>query len=177
MDKGNIILVGFMGCGKTTIGRLLAERLGWVFIDTDTRIEEEQGCTIKEIFAVKGEDEFRKIEREAIASMSLRNHQIIATGGGVVKDPVNVQNLKKSGTVIYLRLTPESVYERVKEDHSRPLLQPYTGEQKLERIRTLMEERRPLYENAGDRIIDCDGLSPLQIFNIILKKDGCFLKK
>lgn len=169
MSDMNIILIGFMGCGKTTVGMALAARLGWAFIDTDRQIEEEQGRTISSIFEEYGESEFRSLEKQCVASLSRKTRQVIATGGGVVKDPENVRQLKRGGHIVYLELSPESLYDRVKEDDTRPLLKPYTGEAKLDRIRELLAERRSMYETASSYQVPCDGLNPEQTVDRILQ--------
>ncbi|MCD8039300.1 MAG: shikimate kinase [Lachnospiraceae bacterium] len=154
----NIILTGYMGCGKTTVGQRLAERIGYVFADTDGLIEKEQGRSISDIFAQDGEQTFRAMET-ALLNKALcdgKDGLVIATGGGLPVRAENRELIKRLGTVVYLRVKPETVYERVKGDTSRPLLQ---CENPLERIKGMLLQRSPAYETA-DFIIDADSLSP-----------------
>lgn len=152
----NIILIGFMGCGKSTTGIRLSYRLKRTLEDTDKRIEREQGMSISDIFALQGEESFRKMETRLLERMEKEpGARIIATGGGL---PVREENrilLGRLGRVVYLRARPETIYERVKNDAARPLLQ---GEDPLGRIRKLMAERAAAYEDAADLILDVDGM-------------------
>ncbi len=151
---GNIILIGFMGCGKSTIGVKLSYRLRRPVLDTDKLIEKEEGRTISEIFETDGEEYFRNMETECIKKLILTVHnQIISVGGGLPMREVNHVLLKELGMVVYLRARAETIYERVKHDKSRPLLQ---CDDPKEKIRTLMEQRAAAYECASDVIVDVD---------------------
>lgn len=150
--KDNLILIGFMGCGKSSVGIRLSYRLKRTVIDTDQWIEEREKKTISAIFAETGEESFRRMETECLENLlQSANRQIISVGGGLVMREENRRLLKQLGTVIYLRVTPEAVYERVKEDKSRPLLQV---EDPLKEIRKLLAYRDPVYEACADLIID-----------------------
>lgn len=150
----NIILIGFMGCGKSTVGIKLSYRLRRAMEDTDKLIEKEEGRTISEIFATDGEDYFRNLETECIKKLiKTANQKIISVGGGLPIREENHTLLKRLGTVVYLRARAETIYERVKHDRSRPLLQ---GEDPKGKIQTLMAQRTPIYEKASDVIIDVD---------------------
>ncbi|MBC8544021.1 type II 3-dehydroquinate dehydratase [Clostridiales bacterium NSJ-32] len=165
----NIVLVGFMGCGKSTVGRRLAAMLGWEFVDTDTRIEEEQKMQVSEIFLRKGERAFRKMERDLIHRLSERTHQVIATGGGIIKDPANCQRLKEGGAVVvHMYTAPEELYRRMRCDTTRPLLAPYEGEARYEAIQKLLQERLPLYRSAADIEVSVFKQSPEDIAEEIL---------
>lgn len=158
----NIILIGFMGCGKSTVGIKLSYRLRHSMEDTDKLIEKKEGRTISEIFQTDGEAYFRNLETECLEKLvETTNHKIISTGGGLPLREENRVLLKKLGTVVYLRATAKTIYERVKHDKTRPLLQ---GENPQEKIQTLMAQRAALYEQAADVIIDVDGKD----FDIIL---------
>lgn len=150
----NIILIGFMGCGKSTVGIKLSYHLRRALEDTDKLIEKEEGRTISEIFKTDGETYFRSLETECLKKLiQTTDGKIISVGGGL---PIREENhvlLKELGTVIYLRATPETIYERVKHDTTRPLLQ---GDNPQEKIRTLLQERTPIYEQAADFVIDVD---------------------
>ncbi len=150
----NIILIGFMGSGKSTVGIRLSYRLRRAMEDTDKLIEKEEGRTISEIFAADGENYFRELETACLKKLlRTMKHRIISTGGGLPIREENHALLKKLGTVVYLRAEAETIYERVKHDTSRPLLQ---GENPKEKIRKLLKERVSVYEMAADIVIDVD---------------------
>jgi len=152
--KKNIILIGFMGSGKTTVGLNLSYKMRMPVEDTDKMIEQREGKKISEIFAEEGEPYFRKLETALLEEIKARNYnRIISVGGGTPVNPVNRKLLKECGTVIYFRVKPETVYQRVKHDTARPLLQ---SEDPLARIKELMEARKEAYEECADIIIDVD---------------------
>ena len=161
----NVILIGYMGCGKSTVGRRLSYRLKMPYVDTDKLIETKQGITISEIFAREGEDAFRNMETECVKSL-FENKQdyVIAVGGGLPIREENRALLKKLGKVIYLRAKPDTIYERLKEDTTRPLLQ---GENPHAKICAMIGQRGPIYEVAADCIIDVDEKSFEEIINEI----------
>ncbi|MBP8968112.1 MAG: shikimate kinase [Lachnospiraceae bacterium] len=148
----HLVLIGFMGSGKTSIGRSLSYKLKRAFYDTDKMIEDKEGITISEIFAVKGEKYFRELETSVLREIREdKIPRIYSLGGGT---PVSLQNqplIKTIGTVVYLRLRPEEVWERLKGDTTRPLLQ---CDDPLARIQSLMKLRAPAYERCADIIID-----------------------
>ena len=144
MSPTNIILTGFMGTGKSTLGRLLAKRVGYEFIDTDALIEEQIGQTITELFQTQGEAAFRKLESELVEEMAQREGLVIATGGGLVLDPKNVARLSKTGKIICLTASPEEILARVtKVPNSRPLLQETDP---LAKIIELLQQRNAVYQ-------------------------------
>src|SRR3970282_2738904 len=140
-----IILTGFMGTGKTVVGARLAERLGLPFIDLDRLIEEGAGLKVAEVFASEGEAGFRRRERELIATLAHRLDCVVATGGGAVLDPENVQHLKMGGVVVCLRAETGVILQRIGTDDRRPLLE---GQGRLARIRELLEMRAAAYTRA-----------------------------
>lgn len=150
----NICLVGMMGAGKTTVGRQLAKRLGWRFVDSDHEIESRTGVSIPTIFEIEGEAGFRRREVEAIDALTRESSLVIATGGGAVLDPVNRQHLKAAGMAIYLRVLPLALYERTRHDRNRPLLQVADPLAKLEEIYV---QRDPLYCEVADLVIESGG--------------------
>ncbi len=150
----NIVLCGFMGCGKSTVGRRLAENTGFALVDTDSYIEQQAGMTVRDIFAAEGETVFRSREHEACVTLGKQNNLIIATGGGAVLREDNVTALRQNGTIVWLRVTPETVIDRLKDDATRPLLQ---REDKEQAVKELMTARTPLYSRAADVQIDADG--------------------
>ena len=152
----NIILIGFMGCGKTTVGKKLASMSGRKFLDMDDEIVRRAGMKITEIFEKYGEDRFRQMETELREQLSETEGLVIATGGGVIKNERNMQLLRKSGKTLYIKASAEHIYRNIKNDRTRPLLNCYD---KMGRIRELLEERRPLYESESDVITDISGLS------------------
>ncbi|MGI6269126.1 MAG: shikimate kinase [Candidatus Howiella sp.] len=149
----NIVLCGFMGCGKTTVGRMTARRLGIDFVDMDVYIEQQAGMTVSEIFASKGESAFRRMETEAARQLSERNNLMIATGGGTVLNPENVALLKRNGVIVLLQVSPETVLWRLRNNNTRPLLQ---RPDKEAAVRTLMAERTPVYKNAAGIILSAN---------------------
>ena len=155
--KDNIILTGFMGCGKTSVGIRLSYVLRRTLIDTDKWIEKKQGKTVSEIFAKDGEEAFRRMESECIRELiRTADGQIISTGGGLPVRKENRKLLKELGTVYYLKATPECVYERLKGDTTRPLLQ---GENPREKIRELLEAREAFYQEGADVVIEVSAKS------------------
>lgn len=164
--KDNIVLIGFMGSGKTTVGIRLSYRMRRIFEDTDKLIEKKQKREIKEIFAAEGEAFFRDLETQMLLSLeeSVKN-RIISVGGGTPIREKNREILKRLGTVIYLRIQPDTVYERLKNDTTRPLLQ---GDDPQEKIRILMESRKEAYESSADYILDVDELSIEEILKQIM---------
>lgn len=151
----HIILIGFMGSGKSTIGFRLSYKLKKCLIDTDKLIEECEKMCISEIFAKKGESYFRQKETECLNSLFRElGSRVISLGGGTPVREENRDIIKKLGKVIYLKASSETIYQRVKRDTSRPLLQ---CENPMEKIITLLEERNPIYESVADIIIHVDG--------------------
>jgi shikimate kinase len=148
---GNVYLVGMMGAGKTTVGRTLARRLKLRFVDSDHEIEARCGVKIPVIFEIEGEAGFRVREAQALAELVRLDGIVLATGGGVVLLEENRRLLAARGTVIYLRATPEHLYERVRQDRNRPLL---AGGDPLARLRELYRERDPLYRGIADFVVD-----------------------
>ena len=165
MSKENIILIGFMGSGKSTIGKKLARALEYRFLDTDELIEERAGKTITQIFAEDGEATFRRTETELLEELiQNETHCIIATGGGMPLRPENAACLKKLGMVVLLNATPETILERLKEDTQRPLLQ---GDNKAEKVNALYNERFPKYTAAADYVVNTDDKTFYSIINEI----------
>ena len=164
MQKKNLGLIGFMGCGKNTIGKNLSKLTGYNFIDMDYEIEKRAGMKINSIFDKYGEQEFRKMESELCSELSLSDSCIIATGGGVVKSDSNIEMLKRNGIVLYIKASPEQIYRNIKKDKSRPLL---NVENKMQRIIELMEERKPLYDKRGDITVEITELNSQEAAKLI----------
>ena len=151
MEKPNVILTGFMGTGKTTVGKLLAQQLKYDFIDTDAFIQERAGKTIPQIFEDSGEAVFRKMEADVATELSRRNGVVISTGGRLMLDPDNAATLSSSGRVFCLVATPEEIYERVSRDDvaTRPLL---AGPDAMGRIVELLQQRREDYNQFPEMV-------------------------
>ncbi len=147
----NVFLVGLMGAGKTTIGRILARKLGMRFIDSDHEIEARTGASIPWIFEIEGEDSFRRREAEVIADLTAQDGIVLATGGGAVLSAQNRQYLQQRGAVVYLRASVGSILQRTAHDKNRPLLQTADPRKKLE---DLTAQREPLYREIADLVID-----------------------
>lgn len=162
----NIVLTGFMGTGKTEVGKILAQRLGLTFFDADSIIEQEQNMTITEIFRQFGEPYFRDIEADVIKRLSEKDRVVIATGGGAVLREENMKNLRKKGIIVCLMASPETILRRTINDSSRPLLQV---EDPLRKIKELIEFRRPYYENS-DIMVDTEGKNPAQVVEEIMER-------
>lgn len=166
--KESILLIGFMGSGKSTLGKLLSSRLFLPFMDTDAQIETEQKKSITDIFAQDGEEAFRRMETQVLRSLGdSRMRRVISTGGGLPMREENRALLKRAGRVVFLRIRPDTVYERLREDNTRPLLQKEDPEAE---IRRLLAVRNPLYEEAADLIVDVDGKAPEELAEELLVK-------
>ena len=152
IKSGNIVLSGFMGSGKTTVGRRLAAALDMQFVDMDLYIEKKTGMTVKEIFAEYGELRFRALETETVKELAQSNHFVIATGGGTLMQPQNVEGFHQGGgTIYYLDVPLAALQERLKNDKRRPLLQTPDRRAVIER---LLNERRPKYLASADVVVD-----------------------
>ena len=162
----NIILCGMMGCGKTTVGKLLASDRTW--LDTDTLIEEKYG-KIPDIFAKHGEAHFRALERALVRELCERDGLVLSTGGGLVLDSENVKLLKTKGLIVFLQAEKQTLFARLQADTSRPLLQAGSLSQRLDE---LLIARTPLYLQAADVVVNVDKKSPQEIVEEIIKKES-----
>lgn len=165
---GNVVLCGFMGCGKSTTGALLAKNLGRTFVDMDRYIEQQEGCTVQQIFAQKGEAYFRACERRACEALSRRTGLVIAAGGGTLIDPQNAALLRETGVVVLLDTPYALLEERLARDHTRPLLERPDREEAMHR---LYEMRMPLYRQAADLTI-CAGNGDAPALELAQKLEG-----
>ncbi|MEK7699303.1 MAG: shikimate kinase [Planctomycetota bacterium] len=156
----NIILIGFRGTGKTTIGKILARQLGKGFIDADEYLEKKEGMSIKDIFEKGGEKLFRDIESKVIAELSLLDNKVIATGGGAVLRDENVKMLKKRGIIILLDADANTLHKRIRRDtltlQRRPNLTTRGG---YEEVQYLLEQRRPIYDKVADFVVNTAHIS------------------
>jgi len=163
----NIVLIGFMGTGKSAVGKLLARRLGWTFIDTDRRVEARERATIAQIFARRGEHYFRESEARVIAELAGRRDTVVATGGGAVLRPENMMHLRRHGWVVSLTATADVLQQRLSNGKNRPLL----GGHVQGNVARLLDQRRPLYRDA-DLLIDVSQGSPAKIVEAIVSFMG-----
>jgi len=167
----NLVLVGMRGSGKTTVGRLVAGRLGWSFLDTDVLIQERRGETIREIFAQGGEGLFRKLEAETVRECASRHQTVIACGGGVVLDPRNVQALRAKGLVVHLTADPEELWRRVSGDaastQTRPTLLP-GAKSGLDELRELARARATAYAQARHAEVPVGGRTPAEVAEAVM---------
>ena len=162
----NIVLVGLMGAGKTTVGRLLAERLARPFVDTDALVEAEAGRPVSEIFATEGERGFRQREAAAVRRVAALRGQVLAVGGGAVLDPANVTHLRGTGDLVLLDAPAGTLAERVGDAAGRPLL---TGAEPVaDRLAELRSERDAAYRAAAEHAVDTAGRTPEQITEDVL---------
>lgn len=147
----SLSLIGLPGGGKSTVGRQLARRLGWIFVDSDTVLEERLGCSIRAFFEREGEAAFRDHEQAVIAELAAGERRVLATGGGAVLREANRRALHERTTVVYLRSTPEDLYRRLRHDTQRPLLQVSDP---LAKLRELYAQRDPLYRETAHFTVD-----------------------
>jgi len=154
--KNIIFLTGFMGSGKSTVGPILANTLGWNFFDLDRVIEEKTGKKIREIFEQDGEEYFRKLETKTLKEVSANNNVIISLGGGTIASDENIKILKNTGTLVYLKMSEEAAYERLKHKRDRPSLkntsEDFSKERLMSTINELMKTRVKYYEQADFKI-------------------------
>ena len=174
----NIVLIGFRGMGKSTVGRLLSKRLERDFIDSDKQIESSTEKTIKSIFEEDGEEGFRKIEADTIAELSKADNKVISAGGGAVLKEDNVRNLKDNGFLVLLEATPEIIHNRIEQDEKTTQQRPsLTDKKPLDEIKHLIEQREHAYRNAADYTINTSYVSCEDIVNEIITIANKTIKK
>ena len=152
--KENIFLIGFMGAGKSTVARAMKKHYGMRLIEMDEQIEYQEKMSVPKIFEVHGEPYFRQLETDLLEGLSSQENTVVSCGGGVPMRACNVEAMRKSGKVIYLRTSPQQIYERVKTSHNRPLLE---GNMNVEYISKLLSQRLPKYLEAADAVVSTDG--------------------
>jgi shikimate kinase len=164
-EKSNVVITGFMGVGKTTVGRLLAERLARPFLDMDAIIEEREGRPISEIFAAEGEPYFRRLEAELCHELAARRGLVVATGGGALVNADNLAVMSNTGLVVCLDCAPEILLQRIPQDGERPLL---AAPDRRQRLLALLAARRQAYERIGQHV-DTTALAPAQVVEAIVE--------
>lgn len=170
----NIILIGFMGCGKSTFGKWLANKQNMMFVDTDKYIEQQQGISVSEIFETHGEEYFRNLETQLLCDFLGMNGEdkridrtaVIAVGGGLAVREENRKLLSKLGKIVYLDTSIEELVKRLENDTTRPLLK---GGSLIDKISTLMDARRDIYEDVADIIVETDGRSMYELYEGLLQ--------
>lgn len=165
----NLYLVGYRCTGKTSVGRLISDSLGWVFVDMDQQLRTETEMAIKEIVATRGWEDFRKVEGRLLERLSQTVQQVIATGGGVVTTASNINTMRTSGKVVWLRSSPAVIAKRMSADSNtagqRP---PLRGDDSFAEIEEVLKERLPLYEQAMHFSVETDVFSSQEVANRIL---------
>jgi shikimate kinase len=167
MNRSVIFLIGYRGSGKTTVSRLLAEKLGWSWVDADEALEGRAGKSIRQIFADEGEPAFRDLEMNVLQELAGRNRHVIATGGGVVLRPENRAHLKK-GHVVWLTAEAATLWQRLQSDSSTVERRPTLTTGGLAEVEALLRTREPLYQACADFTIDTTNRSPEDVAAIIL---------
>ncbi|MFZ0133472.1 MAG: shikimate kinase [Desulfobacterales bacterium] len=169
----NIFLIGYRCTGKTSAAKILAEKLGWTFVDSDEAIAADIGCSIAEFIAARGWTAFRDKEQQIIARLSKQGRQAIATGGGAVMANENVHCMRTGGKVIWLQAAPETIRRRMRADAGTAANRPsLTGQGSLEEIETVLAEREPYYAAAAHDVVNTDGLSIEEVVKKIIATTG-----
>ena len=163
----NIVLIGFMGTGKSTVSDCLHSMFGMKVVEMDQVIAEREQMSIPGIFAAYGEEYFRGLETRLLVEMQSRKNTVVSCGGGAALRERNVAEMKKNGKVVLLTASPETVYERVKDDGGRPLLE---GRKDVKGISELMEQRRAKYEAAADIVINTDNKTARQVCEELVQR-------
>lgn len=167
----NLFLIGYRCSGKTTVGKSIADTFDWTFVDADAVLVKTSGKNIKDIIDTEGWDSFRRMERSALKQICTQNHQVVATGGGVVLDTTNIEAMKTSGLVIWLVATAATIRKRMLADQNTDNLRPaLTPKGALAEIEDLLTERSPYYEAASDFFVHTDEMPVDDIVKKILKK-------
>lgn len=163
----SVFLIGMMGAGKSTVGRMLANALGFTFVDADRELEARSGVLIATIFSVEGEEGFRKREAALLDELTQRPGIVLATGGGAVLDPATRQRLRERGLVVYLRASADEIHRRTRNDRSRPLLQ---AADPRARIEELLTQRQPLYEETAHLAFQSASANPRRLVRRLLEE-------
>ncbi len=169
MAEPNLVLIGYRATGKTAVGEALARALSRPLVDLDEVLVAEAGCSIAEMVAKHGWEEFRRREKELVHRFGREQGRVLATGGGVVLDPENVQILRENGIIIWLKAPPAVIKERLRQDRTTGEFRPsLTGADTLAEVEQVLAQREPLYRQAAQVVIDTSGLSISQVVEQIL---------
>jgi shikimate kinase len=163
-----IFLIGYRGAGKSTVARLLAERLGWQWVDTDESIEACRGKTIREIFAVDGEQGFRTAESKLLAEICQSKHRVVATGGGLVLAEANRKLMRTAGRVVWLQADPATLWKRLQSDPTTPERRPPLAGGALSEVEQVLLAREPLYRECAHWSVSTAGRSPIEVVDDVL---------
>jgi shikimate kinase len=159
----NLFLIGSRGAGKTTVGKLLAERLQWHFVDADILVQARLGKSIQEIFQESGEAAFRSQEKALLQEICRKSHQVVATGGGVVLCEENRRQMRVAGKVVWLTAEPETLWQRIKADSSSKMQRPNLTVGGKEEIQQMLHARTPLYQSCADHAFPTTDMSPDEV--------------
>src|SRR5579864_7887031 len=170
MTPSLLFLIGYRGSGKTAVARLLAEKLGWQWLDADAVLEARFGRSIRAIFAEETEAGFREKETAVLADLCRLQHHVIATGGGIVKRPENRELMQKTGLVVWLTADAKTLWERIEADSTTSQRRPDLSCGGLAEIEQLLEVRQPLYAACANLTVDTAGREPLEVVEEILQK-------
>jgi shikimate kinase len=162
----NIVLIGMRGSGKTTVGKILARKLGRDLVEMDELITQRTGLTIPEMVGIHGWEKFRDIEEEVTAEVTGRNNMVNAAGGGVVTREQNIARLKENGVLVWLKASLDTLVERVAEDNQRPPL--VEGRSRWLDMEMSLEERKPLYQQAADLVVNTENKTPEEVANLVV---------
>ena len=166
----NIVLIGYRCSGKTSVGKIIAKELGRDFIDTDGLIEENKGCSIETIISRSGWNHFRDIEKKRVEEISRRDNLVIATGGGVIMDEVNVKNLRRNGWIVWLKGNAELLKKRMdREQRSGKIRPSLTGAGPLDEVKEVLNTRTPYYQKARNFMVDTSHLPVREVAASIMK--------
>jgi shikimate kinase len=167
----NVFLIGYRCTGKSSVGRLLSAKLGWPFIDTDSLLVSESGRSIKQIVETEGWETFRKMEHAIVEQVCALQQRIVATGGGVVLDAANVERMKKSGRLFWLRATPQTITKRMLQDTDTETFRPaLTAKDSIAEIEETLLERESYYRRAMDFSVDTDDRQIDEVCNVIIRQ-------
>jgi shikimate kinase len=174
----NLFLIGYRCSGKTTIGKSIAATIDWSFVDSDTRVINDSGKSIKEIVGAHGWPAFRRMERSMMRQICTKDRQVVATGGGAVLESENIRAMKASGMVVWLSASVETIRKRMLQDKNSPKLRPaLTDSGQIEEIEAMLLKRNPYYRDAGDFSIDTDDVPVKEIVAKIIQKLSAGLVK
>lgn len=168
-NKPNIVLIGYMGSGKSSVGKRLADEVGYKFIDTDSLVEIKKKKSIRDIFESEGEQAFRQVEAQVVTEVSQKEKVVISCGGGVVLNPENIKALKRKGSIFYLRAGIDTLFNRAKRVGVRPLLMVDNPEKEFKKI---FSQRKKAYIDAADTIIEVNDYNEDEVVARIIKRLG-----